>query len=409
MTQTSETSSHVWNSQQETALRDVARWLADPKAPQVFRLFGYAGTGKTTLARHLAEGVSGNVLFGAFTGKAAAVLRERGCPGATTLHSMLYHVGMPDTTKLFQMKDELEKMDPRHPDYREAKSLMEDEERRCKRPRFTLNMDSVLRDAALLVLDECSMVDRKLGEDVLSFGKKVMVLGDPAQLPPVAGGGFFTDAKPDILLTEIHRQAADNPIIRWATLVRNGEVLPYKDDGLAKKLKRDRLPEGWFGKSAGQILTGKNETRQMLNGMVRKQRGYTDPLPMKGERLVCLQNDHKMGLLNGEIWHMCRNATVDEEWPKTLTAWIKSDDERPATLQVEMDRAPFLGQEPDSSRGIQKFDFGYCLTVHKSQGSQWDTVTLFDDGFAKRDPWARQRWLYTAITRAQKQLYIVTS
>lgn len=408
MSQTSETSLQ-WNRQQNDALTMAARWLADPSAPQVLRLFGYAGTGKTTLARHLAEGVSGSVLYGAFTGKAAAVLRERGCDGATTLHSMLYHVSTPSHTKLIELETQLEEMAPNHPDYAEIKALTEEERRRVKRPVFMLNPDSVIASSALLILDECSMVDRKLGEDVLSFGKKVLVLGDPAQLPPVAGGGFFTNVRPDILLTEIHRQAADNPIIRWATAVRNGEVLPYKDEGLAKKLKRDRLPEGWFAKHAGQILCGKNETRTTMNAAVRKALGFTDPFPMKGERLVCLQNDHKLGLLNGEIWHACRNVTVDDEWPTTVTAWIKSDEERPKTIQVEMDRAPFLGKEPERVRGIQSFDYGYCLTVHKSQGSQWDTVTLFDDGFAKRDPSARQRWLYTAITRAQKQLYIVTS
>ena len=58
------------------------------------------------------------------------------------------------------------------------------------------------------------MVDEELGRDLLSFGKKVLVLGDPAQLPPVKGGGFFTEAEPDVMLTEVHRQAADNPIIR---------------------------------------------------------------------------------------------------------------------------------------------------------------------------------------------------
>ena len=66
------------------------------------------------------------------------------------------------------------------------------------------------------------MVDEELGRDLLSFGKPVLVLGDPAQLPPVKGGGFFTEAEPDIMLTEVHRQAADNPIIRMSMVVREG-------------------------------------------------------------------------------------------------------------------------------------------------------------------------------------------
>lgn len=79
----------AWSPQQEAAIKAVRRWLADPD-DQVFRLFGFAGTGKTTLARDLASGVDGGVLFGAFTGKAALVLRRKGCEGASTIHSMIY-------------------------------------------------------------------------------------------------------------------------------------------------------------------------------------------------------------------------------------------------------------------------------------------------------------------------------
>src|SRR5262249_18140766 len=83
----------VFTPQQDAALTAVARWLdAEPGrgAPQIFRLFGYAGTGKTTLAKHIAQHVSGKVLFGAFTGKAASVMRSKGCPGATTIHAIIY-------------------------------------------------------------------------------------------------------------------------------------------------------------------------------------------------------------------------------------------------------------------------------------------------------------------------------
>lgn len=397
-----------WNPQQQAALSAVGQWLKDPTS-QVFRLFGYAGTGKTTLARHLAAQLDGHVLFGAFTGKAAAVLRERGCYGATTLHSMLYHVRDQDKTKLFELKDILDKTPENHPDYAENLALYEEERRRVRRPLFMLNPDGVIKDAALLILDECSMVDAALGKDVLSYGKKVLVLGDPAQLPPVAGGGFFTNAKPDILLTEIHRQAADNPIIRWATMVRNGETLPYMDAGLAKKFKKDRVDAAWWQKNAGQILCGKNDTRTRLNANVRKLLGYTEPYPRLGERLVCLKNNHKLGLLNGEIWLACgKPIAVDPEWPNELTQWAKPESGNGDTLKLTMDAGIFRGEEP-SSRTLEHFDYGYCLTVHKSQGSQWDTVTLYDDGFGKRDPEVRKRWLYTAITRAQRQLHIVTS
>src|SRR5450759_498092 len=77
---------------QDDALKAVADWLkAKPgtgNTPQVFRLFGYAGTGKTTLANHIAEDVDGEVKFAAFTGKAASVMRGKGCRGASTIHSL---------------------------------------------------------------------------------------------------------------------------------------------------------------------------------------------------------------------------------------------------------------------------------------------------------------------------------
>ena len=70
------------------------------------------------------------------------------------------------------------------------------------------------------MIDECSMVDEELGRDLLSFGKPILVLGDPAQLPPVKGGGFFTETAPDVMLTEIHRQAEGSAIIRASRAAR---------------------------------------------------------------------------------------------------------------------------------------------------------------------------------------------
>ncbi|MBV8428237.1 MAG: AAA family ATPase, partial [Hyphomicrobiales bacterium] len=180
---------------QEAALKAVSAWLDAKRkgqgAPPIFRLFGYAGTGKTTLARHLAQNVSGKVLFAAFTGKAALMMRSKGCSGASTIHSLIYRA-------------------------RESGE---------ERPNFELWDDSPAAEAKLIVIDECSMVDAELGRDLLSFGVPLLVLGDPAQLPPIQGGGFFTDARPDAMLTEVHRQAQDDPIVRLSMEVREGRRL----------------------------------------------------------------------------------------------------------------------------------------------------------------------------------------
>src|SRR6478736_3478176 len=179
-----------WSAQQQAALDAVAAWLRRGE-PQIFRLFGYAGTGKTTLAKQVAADTEGEVAFGAFTGKAALVMRARGCPEASTIHAMIYRSRESDEGG----------------------------------PLFVLNRSSVAAKAALIVVDECSMVDAELGRDLASFGRPVLVLGDPAQLPPVKGGGFFTADPPDVLLTEVHRQARDNPIIRLSMAVREGRPL----------------------------------------------------------------------------------------------------------------------------------------------------------------------------------------
>ncbi len=150
-----------FSPQQDAALGAVSAWLkAKPGTrftPQIFRLFGYAGTGKTTLARHLAEHVDGKVSFAAFTGKAALVMRAKGCDGASTIHSLIY------------------------------KARESGEET----PSFELWDEAPASKAALIVIDECSMVDAELGRDLLSFGVPVLVLGDPAQLPPIQGARLF--------------------------------------------------------------------------------------------------------------------------------------------------------------------------------------------------------------------------
>jgi exodeoxyribonuclease-5 len=359
-----------WSPQQEAALKAVGLWLKRGEA-QVFRLFGYAGTGKTTLARTIAENSDGDVLFGAFTGKAALVLRSKGCANARTIHSLIYRARDTDSEE----------------------------------PTFELNEDSPAAAASLIIIDECSMVDADLGRDLLSFDKPVLVLGDPAQLPPVKGGGYFTECEPDIMLTEVHRQAADNPIIRLSMLIREGGRLSLGTYGETRVIARESIDAEQV-KQADQVLVGLNRTRRAYNKRLRELLDRSGILPERGDKLVCLRNDRKKGLLNGSLWIVqttapprkkkLRLSVVPEEEPGrkpvrigVLPEFFTSDEEIPYALRRDSD----------------EFDYGYALTVHKAQGSQWDEVVLFDESGAFREH--RSRWLYTGITRAAKRLTVV--
>lgn len=400
----------IWTPEQERALDMCGEWLKG--SDQVFQLFGYAGTGKTTLARHLAATSDGVTLFAAFTGKAASVMRKSGCVGATTLHSILYRPSQASDADVQRIQALIHspETDPR--DLPELRFDLRAAREKANQPVFSPNLDSALRHASLLVVDEVSMVNEAMKRDILSFGTKVLVLGDPAQLPPVQGEGAFTSNAPNILLTDIQRQAKDNAIIRWATKVREGGILEFGSEGECRKIRKTSIGAGDLILRGGQLLTGKNETRRKLNDQARKLMGASGPYPNKGESLVCLKNDHRAGLLNGVTCIAASKAELVED-ALVLDIFYEGMemldvDVNPLAFELYEDPAAEEGYTYWDRQRYQHFDYGYCLTVHKAQGSQWDKVTVCDDGFGKRGAELdRQRWLYTAITRAQRELVIV--
>ena len=398
-----------WSPQQHEALVAVQRWLdMDPDTrPQIFRLFGYAGTGKTTLAIEISRMVDGDCRFASFTGKAALVMRKKGCHGATTLHSLIYK--------------------PR-------RKNRGDEDADKDIPMWELNPDSALAEADLLIIDECSMVGEDLGKDVLSFRTPVLVLGDPAQLPPVGGAGFFTEATPNVMLTEIYRQAADNPIVRIATMIRLGEHLrvgnhkgAHPGQGVAIVRRNDLKLSSQL--AADQIICGKNDSRVTINKRIREQLRLEgklpagDHLPVVGDRIICLKNKRDRGLLNGGIWQVddlrdrsfgakkkgrpfvsyLAVSSLDTEAETFVNVphafWFWNNRENDLVLPEKLNRATY-----------DEFDYAYAITCHKSQGSQWDKVVVFDEsqvfGRSIETEDIPARWLYTAVTRAAEAVII---
>ncbi len=394
----------MWSPQQQSALDRVGRWITEKNRP-VFQLAGYAGTGKTTLAKYLAESVTGRVYFAAFTGKAAYVLRKKGVPNASTIHKLIYMPKSKSQARLLDLQNERARLLTHKPVpetlIAKVNAAIEAEQNNLARPMFQLNMESELNNAALVVVDEYSMIDEQMGKDLLSFGCPVLALGDPAQLPPVKGNAFFNN-RPDLLLTEIHRQAADNPIIWLSKEVREGRDLKPGRYGESTVVRYSEAKPTLAEKvlSTDQLLVGRNATRSSSNIRTRQLLNHEGPMPVANDKLVCLRNNHELGLLNGQIWTSTEPAKSADPY---ITLEIVDEDGAQLTVDAHPDY--FHGGKPSywEKGKAEEFDYGYALTVHKAQGSQWDNVLLLDEWYMRE----RKEWLYTAITRAAERIDII--
>lgn len=329
----------------------------------LFRIAGYAGTGKTTLSKEIIANARGAAVC-AFTGKAASVLRSKGLYEATTIHKRIY------------------KFDP----------LTE---------RFNLKSRHELHDVDYFLLDEASMVNCDQWEDMQSFGKPIIAIGDPGQLEPVGDDPRLMH-QADIVLTEIHRQAAESAIIQFATHVRHGGQIRRGAKGDvqigSKELFWDSLE--W----ADVLLCGFNKTRVEVNERRRKilfgEKSKSHKLVV-GDRIVCLKNDNVLGVSNGELFE------VSKIWSSQGKNWLCDliDSEGDERTMIRVDKSAFGVAKPDvrefRSKEIMYADYGYCLSVHKFQGSEADRVAVMSE---QCDLWCPIRWSYTAITRAAQEL-----
>lgn len=407
--------------EQDKALDAVAEWFLDDRRWQrgPFRLFGCAGVGKTTLAKQIAPRLGiGNIAVGAYTGKAASVLRRKGLWGASTIHSAIYRPTGTEHTKraLEAAQEELISLESQRSDpvvagwadglelagaISEASERVQDLAAELSRGGWTLNPDSPWAEADLIVLDEVSMVDKRLAEDIESFGVPVLVLGDPEQLPPIGGNGYYTGTAPDVLLTEIHRQALESPVLALATAIRLGERPKVTEIvSVAKAMEAD------------QILCWRNATRWKLTERIRTKLGRPAGEPVAGDRIVCKTNNKDIGVLNGMQFEvlevvagsyglllLLRDDDGQERW---IDAW--PDGFSQASEPQLKERRAYRGK-------AGAFTFANVVTVHTAQGSEWPSVYVVDEtpqmiamqaqreGEAAAREFAR-RWRYTAVSRA---------
>lgn len=432
----------VLTKDQKEAIRLMEIWFKDEK-DIMFVLSGYAGTGKTFLISYFVREILNldlmeDVKFSAPTGKAATMLMKRGVP-ACTLHSLIY-----DAKEIV------------------SDTVLDGVAIKEKKTIFTLKKE--IPNYKLIILDEVSMVNDKMMEDLLSFGTKVICLGDSFQLPPVAGDNHVIE-DPDFNLEEIVRQEAGNPIIQVASMARNHEYIPYGNYGnsvivIDKHLLSAEQRKNLF-LQADQIICGLNASRFQLNAEIRSYKGI-DPdrekLPLEDEKVICTLNDwdktlamddgntFPFSLVNGTIG-TCKNVKTMHDnvgkfefkadylkdytdcyfdsglfltgeyyhLPKQIVCEFTED----FMVKKKIDRRQFPDRKSfkdavydftekllltESEEIIDRFEFAYACSCHKLQGSEFDKVVIIDESkrFQESD-----RWLYTAITRAKKKLVII--
>ncbi len=401
------------NAQQAKAL-ELIHDRVKAREP-VTRVFGYAGTGKTSLAKYISDK---NTVFAAFTGKAASVLSRKGC-GAQTVHSLIYLPTGGSEAQIEALNNQLLAMGDR--DFAKEREAIEkviaDIKKSKSTPGFRINPMSRLKDASLLVLDEVSMVNETMAHDLLGFDIPIIALGDPAQLPPVGGEGYFTaggEGSADVMLTTIERQTGGSDIIRIATDIRNG--LGLSGPEVVQQVKRSQV------RKYDQILVGTNKTRRAKNSGMREILGMEGILS-RGERIICLSNNSNIGVLNGQMFWVGDWKPIDDEklyaqlfcdcnedretsrcelcgwYPKWIPVWVHGFSGK-------------LGEESLKHSSYHKIakamcaTYGYAITVHKAQGSEWNNVLVYDESKVfRKDSW---RWLYTAVTRASENVTIVS-
>jgi exodeoxyribonuclease-5 len=334
----------------ERILEDVVR----RKREQV-TLGGYAGTGKTTLIRHLVGELRGWAVC-AFTGKAANVLRRKGVE-AGTIHSLIYEA-------------------------------VED-----ARGQITFRRRWELPCRGIIV-DEASMVGEEIYRDLRAFSLPLIFVGDHGQLEPVGSRLNLMEA-PDYTLEEVHRHAGD--VAAFAEAIRKGWPLErFRDSPSVRFVARDELDDGTL-LAADQVICAYNRTRVALNAHLRAARGYDGPV-QAGERVMCLRNRRQEGLFNGmqgtvaELRRVDRRDVMDFRCDHRVLHNLWYD---PSQFGRERYEFAFGRDTPNP------FDWAYALTCHKAQGDEWDTVLVIEQ---RGRAWDHRRWAYTAASRAREQV-----
>lgn len=357
---------------------------------QYLTITGYAGTGKTTVLAYVESYISSleriPVVL-SYTGKAVSVLRSKGIDSASTIHSTIY------TYKWNSAEGKLESF------------LGED------------------LDGDFILLDEYSMVDDELFNDIMMMNKPVIIFGDDFQLPPPGGDQKYK--KSDYTLTEVVRQSGI--IVQYASEVRlNGYLSVMMPGVYTNEFSDERITltsysqlmnviaESGLSPTDFQFLCFTNKTRHQYNKFLRDNYIHKGPLPVNNDKLIATSNDWKANIINGYTYTAMADAELidinDYEVARCKVVGSLGD-----VREVDLDYYRLVHPEDplifeDRPKSVRDFDYAYCMTVHKSQGSEWDNIVILDDynyGLKIKDMNNYNRWLYTAITRGRKNIILV--
>lgn len=363
---------------------------------------GYAGSGKSTLIKFIIQALDvepEEVAYVAFTGKAATVLKQKGCANAVTAHKLLY------------------------------KSIPKSDGKYIFKPKLALD-----EDYKVIVVDEVSMLPKTMWDLLLSHKIYVLAMGDPEQLPPInKDEDNLVLSKPHVFLDEIMRQAQESEIIQLSMHIREGKPLStfQCNQQQVQILSPKDLVQGVY-EWPDQILCGTNAKRNEINNIIRSLNGYSLE-PMIDDKIISLKNHWEVysknenPLTNGAIGNITniRKETISVPryiYSKPIDVLVvdfkNEEDDAYSNICIDykalvtgektlspkqeflMNRSKILPEAP------YEFAYGYAITTHKAQGSEWDNVLVFEERFPF-DVFEHRRWLYTAVTRASKKLVIV--
>jgi len=352
--------------EQENAMNAIVHGIR--RRDPVQTLGGYAGTGKTTIISELVRD-NPEIAVCAFTGKAANVLTRKGVK-ATTIHRLIYEA----------RKDKL-----------------------AGQVRF---IKKTSLPCPVIIVDEASMVGRELHDHLTSFGKPVVYVGDHGQLEPVGSREFNLMREPQHRLETIHRNAGE--ISRFAEWVRNGNEatrFPCEKTGQVRFFGRRSIRGTNLEIDVDQIVCAFNRTRVWINEYVRAKvlpdAAWDGVDVARGDRVICLRNNHSIGVFNGMQAVVTNVVAISDAYLLDLDSYGETFAKVPAMP----DQFGELSTPPFNHDPRVPFDYSYCVTCHKAQGDEWDSVMVLEQ---RCDSWDHRRWAYTAASRAREQVVWVT-